>query len=212
MTLERAKTRRRDRWPPVREEPRGCDGALSAPVARGDSRSPGAVTGVRGYLVLGGNGNGVIARASPPKPPVVLVGEVYLDVADGVEVRVLDSRLAAGSAREFVVETVDGSRPGERWVRSAVELRAVASPPPLQACGEREADPARALRQARSLAERLVEAGQMVLETLVGRERGVPLHVVAERAGQLASALHNAAAMLEESTAAKTSKPGGNAR
>ena len=217
MSLRNANAEQRDRRPLASEEPGGREGAL--PVRwclAGASGAPCAVTGVRGGVVATReNGDGAVARASPPEAPVVLVGELYLDVASGIEVRVIDSRLPAGPAREFVVEAVDGSRPGERWLRAAAELQAVASPSPI---GPRL--PARrhpeglveAWRGAHLLAERLLERGQTMLDALEGRDRGVAFGVVADELGRLAAALRQATAVLEAHATAKATKLGGNGR
>jgi len=56
--------------------------------------------------------------------PRVLVGETYLDVTNGIVVRVLDAlRSPASRCDRFVVEPANGERPGERWVRTVGELR-----------------------------------------------------------------------------------------
>jgi hypothetical protein len=163
--------------------------------------------------------NGVLAGATAVAAPVVrrpecqvLIGECYVDAASGVEIRVVDSRLPVGPAREFVVEANDGSHPGERWVRTAGELRVVARPSAPQACTRGNGDDLAALRHAASLAERLVEAGQTMLGVLAGREHGASLRAVVDKAGQLVSALRQLAAVLEACAGARGTKPGGNAR
>jgi hypothetical protein len=209
-----ASAARRERWPLGRKEPRGRKGALPAPRPRGNVRSPRADTGVRGGVVVGrGNGGGAAAPASLAAPVVVLVGELYLDVASGIEVRVIDSRLAAGAVREFVVEAVDGSRPGDRWLRGATELKAIASISPTHPRLVTRRDPdglVQARRGAQSLAERLVERGQTMLDALEGRDRRVAFGAVADELGRLVPALRHAVAVLDAMT--RATRPGGNAR
>ena len=78
-----------------------------------------------------GKRNGA-ALPSRVRAPAILVGETYVDVASNALVRVVDRRFPARSPGEFIVETADGSRPGERWLRGEGELRdSRCSPPPV---------------------------------------------------------------------------------
>ena len=77
---------------------------------------------------MSGKGN-VATRSNGARPPAILVGETYTDVARNIMVRVIDRCLPARSPGVFVVEPADGSRPGERWLRIEGELQATRTVP-----------------------------------------------------------------------------------
>ncbi len=52
----------------------------------------------------------------------VLIGAEYLDGGSHLRVRVVDTQRSGAGAHSFVVESVNGERPGERWLCAAASL------------------------------------------------------------------------------------------